>query len=261
MLKPIARSLAALAFALAAPFAAYAQQPGALAQYVVTLNGINTAYLNVRLHADGSAYQLDLAADVIGLAQIVAQGSGAVNSGGRVTATGLASDRFYLETRTSSDRFSVETRYTNGTANQFVVSPPLPDNPDRVAVRASHRSGVNDPIAAFILRGQGLDQSLCNRTLPIFTGIERFDIALTFAQMDTATSSRTGYQGPVVACAMRYVPISGHFNSSQITAYLKDNQRMMAWFAPLGDSGFFIPYRVLIGTSFGDLSLVLTSIQ
>lgn len=261
MLKNLARSLAVLTLAVLAPPAAQAQQPGALAQYVVTLNGINVAYLNIRLHAQDSAYQLDLTADVAGLAQIVAQGSGTVNSSGRVTGTGLASDQFYLETRTSAERFSVETRYAGGTANHFAVSPPLPENPDRVAVTAAHRRGVNDPVAAFILRGAALDQSLCNRTMAIFTGIERFDLQLSFAQMDSATSTRTGYQGPVVACAMRYAPISGHFNSSQITAYLRDNQRMMAWFAPLGDTGFFIPYRVLIGTSFGDLSMVLTSLD
>lgn len=261
MLKTLARSLAVFALSAFGAAAACAQQPGALAQYVVALNGINVAYLNVRLHTEGETYQLDLTADVTGLAQIVAQGSGAVNSGGRVTGTGLASNRFHLETRTSSDRFSVQTRYAGGTANDFTVSPPLPENPDRVAVSTSHRRGVNDPVAAFILRGSGLDQSLCNRTMAIFTGIERFDLQLSFAQMDSATSNRTGYQGPVVACAMRYHPISGHFNSSEITAYLRDNQRMMAWFAPLGESGFFIPYRVLIGTSFGDLSMVLTSMQ
>nr|WP_246473131.1 DUF3108 domain-containing protein [Pelagibacterium limicola] len=260
-MKSLVRSLAVLFLLVFGSVAAQAQQPGALAQYVVTLNGINIAYINVRLNLENGIYQLDLTADVAGLAQIVAQGSGAVNSGGRVTASGLASDRFYLETRTSAERFSVEARYSNGTADHFAVSPPLPANPDRVQVTAAHRRGVNDPVASFILRGQGLDETLCNRTMPVFTGIERFDLQLSFAQLDTATSSRTGYQGPVIACAMRYVPIAGHFESSEITAYLRNNQRMMAWFAPLGESGFFIPYRVLIGTSFGDLSLVLTSVQ
>lgn len=261
MLKFLVRSFCALALVCAGVFPASAQQPGSIAQYVITLNGINVAYLNIRLHTQADTYQLDISADVAGLAQVVAQGSGAVNSGGRVTQTGLLSDRFYLETRTSTERFSVETRYQNGNANHSAVNPPLPDNPDRVAVSSSHRQGVNDPVAAFILRGSGLDEGLCNRTMPVFTGIERFDLAMSFAQMDTATSSRTGYQGPVVACAMRYVPISGHFNSSEITSYLRDNQRMMVWFAPLNDSGFYIPYRMLIGTSFGDLSMVLTAVQ
>ncbi len=259
--KFLSRLLCALGLLALGTLSSLAQQPGALASYVVTLNGINVAYINVRLNVEGSGYQLDLTADVAGLAQIVAQGSGVVNSGGRVTGTGLVSDRFFLETRTQTDRFAVDTRYSNSNATQFTVTPPLPDNPDRVSVTNAHRQGVNDPVAAFILRGAELDGSLCNRTMPVFTGIERFDLAMSFASMDNATSARTGYQGPVVACAMRYVPISGHFNTSEITSYLRSNQRMMTWFAPLNDTGYFIPYRVLIGTSFGDLSLVLTQLQ
>lgn len=251
---------ATLALGLSAS-AAPAQEASTLASYVVNLGGINVAYINIRFNIEGAGYQLDLTADVAGLAQVVAQGSGAVNSGGRLTATGLASDRFFLETRTQSDRFAVEARYANSNTTHYSVSPPLVDNPDRVPVTAAHRNGVNDPLASFILRGAGLDAGLCNRTMRIFTGIERFDLALTYADTQTATSSRTGYQGPVVLCAMRYVPVSGHFTTSEITNYLASNQRMLAWFAPLGETGFFIPYRVLIGTSFGDLSMVLTNLQ
>lgn len=240
---------------------ALAQEVNAHARYAVTVGGINVANVQIRLETDQSQYQLDVTADVAGLAQIVAQGSGAANSGGRLTTSGLASDRFYLETRTQSERFAVETRYSGGNANHQAVTPPLTPNPDRVPVSDSHRRGVNDPLAAFILRGSALDQSLCNRSLPIYTGIERFDMALSYASMDTATSNRTGYQGPVVLCAMRYVPISGHFNSSQITNYLRENQRMLVWYAPLGQTGYFIPYRMIIGTSFGDLSMVLVSLQ
>lgn len=256
----VSLTIAALAFATAST-PAFAQQANALARYVVNMGGINVAYINIRLEADGASYQLDLSADVAGLAQIVAQGSGAVNSGGRVTADGLAANRFYLETRTQTDRFSVQTNYQNANASEGTVAPPLPNTPGRVPVTGGHRSGVNDPIASFILRGGALDQSLCNRTMRIYTGIERFDMALSFADMQEATSARTGYQGPVVLCAMRYMPISGHFETSEITNYLRDNQRMLAWFAPLGQTGYFIPYRVLIGTSFGDLSMVLTSLE
>ncbi len=240
---------------------AQAQQANALASYVVNLAGINVAYVNIRLDADGASYQLDLSADVAGLAQVVSQGSGSVNSGGRITGDGLASDRFFLETRTQSERFQVETRYQGGNAVHHAVSPPLTNNENRVPVTSSHRSGVNDPIAAFILRGNGLDQSLCNRTMRIFTGVERFDLNMGFAEMQQATSGRTGYQGPVVLCHMRYNPIAGHFSTSEITNYLRDNQRMLAWFAPLEGTGYFIPYRVLIGTSFGDLSMVLTRLE
>lgn len=250
---------AALALGIAGP--ASAQQDGTIARYVVSAGGINVANISIRFSTEGSSYQLDLTADVAGLAQVVAQGSGAVNSGGTITNSGLQSNRFYLETRTASERFALSTAYSGGTATNSTVEPPLPNNPDRVPVSGSHRSGVNDPLAAFILRGSSLDGSLCNRNLPIYTGIERFNMALSFAEMQEATSPRTGYQGPVVLCAMRYSPISGHFESSEITNYLASSSRMLTWFMPLRETGFFIPYRVLMGTNFGDLSMVLVGLE
>ncbi|WP_158541623.1 DUF3108 domain-containing protein [Pelagibacterium lacus] len=248
-----------LVLGLAGP--ATAQQDGSIATYVVSVGGINVANVSIRLATEGASYQLDLAADVAGLAQVLAQGSGAVNSGGAITNSGLRSNRFYLETRAQAERFALSTAYAGGNATGWDVTPPLEDNPDRVPVTAGHRSGVNDPLAAFIFRGSSLDGSLCNRTLNIFTGIERFDMALSYVEMQEATSSRTAYQGPVVLCAMRYRPISGHFTSSDITNYLANSNRMLAWYMPLGQSGFFIPYRVLMGSSFGDISMVLVGLE
>lgn len=246
-------------FALAG--AATAQQAGTIASYIVSIGGINVSNIDIRLSTEGASYQLDLSADVTGLAQVIAQGSGAVNSGGAITATGLQSSRFYLETRTANESFRLQTAYSGANASVGNVTPPLPDNPDRIPVASSHRSGVNDPLAAFILRGEALDGALCNRTLRIYTGIERFDMPLSYVETTTATSTRTAYQGPVVLCAMRYVPISGHFESSEITAYLANSNRLLIWYMPLGNSGFFIPYRVLMGSSFGDISMVLVGLQ
>lgn len=240
---------------------ASAQQDGSVASYVVSIGGINVSNIDIRLATEGSSYQLDLSADVTGLAQVLAQGAGSVNSSGSLTATGLQAQRFYLETRTASERFSLQTAYSNGNAATGTVIPALADNPDRVAVSGAHRSGVNDPLAAFILRGSALDGALCNRTLRIYTGIERFDMPMSYVETTTATSARTGYQGPVVLCAMRYVPVSGHFESSEITQYLANSNRMLIWYMPLGTSGFFIPYRMLMGSSFGDISMVLVRLQ
>lgn len=256
-------ALGAAMFALcAAPAQAQVQvQVNALAQYVVNIAGINVAYVNVRLEVEGSAYQLDIAADVAGLAQMVAQGAGSANSGGVLTNTGLASTRFYLETRTAEDRFSVQAQYAGGNTTSFAVNPPPVDAVARVPVQASHRNGVNDPVAPFILRGAALSPELCNRSAAVFTGIERFDLAFRFAEMQEATSLRTGYQGPVVLCQMTYRPVSGHFTDSEVTRYLANESRMLVWFAPLGQTGFFIPYRMLISTSFGDISMVLTHLE
>ena len=94
-----------------------------------------------------------------------------------------------------------------------------------------------------------------------FTGLERFNIAMRFTKEDQATSKKTGYQGPVILCNIRETPISGHFSTSEVTNYLKDSDRILIWYAPLAAKGYFIPYRVLMTTSMGDLSLVLTRLR
>ena len=93
------------------------------------------------------------------------------------------------------------------------------------------------------------------------TGIERFDLTFSYAKDDVATSKRTGYQGPVVLCHINYKPISGHYTTSELTNSLAQDDRILIWYAPLHDSGLFIPYRVLLTTSMGDLSMVLTALN
>ena len=95
----------------------------------------------------------------------------------------------------------------------------------------------------------------------IFTGVERFDLAMSYLADDKATSLRTAYQGPVVQCRIKYTPISGHFTTSDSTTYLAQSNSIFIWYAPMGTTGFFIPYRVLLTTSAGDLSMVLTSLK
>ena len=117
------------------------------------------------------------------------------------------------------------------------------------------------PVHELDLAVQRRAKSLCQRKLQIFTGVERFDVKLTYMGDDTATSARTGYQGPVVLCHVDYKPISGHYTTSEITNSLAQDDRILIWYAPLRDTGYFIPYRVLLSTSMGDLSMVLTSLN
>jgi hypothetical protein len=116
-------------------------------------------------------------------------------------------------------------------------------------------------VSAFVAKGAALDKSICDRKTAVFTGLERFEITLRYVSDDVATSQRTGYQGPVILCAIRYVPVSGHFPESELTRGLAESDRILIWYAPLGDTGYFIPYRVLLTTTVGDLSMVMTRLS
>lgn len=230
----------------------------AIADYAVSLGNTNIASVTIGLSDDGKRYRLDADARITGLASLVSSGSGKVESEGRSSSSTLTSERFDLLTSSGGEDFTVAITYAAKDVQSFVINPPLINNIDRVAIERKHLRGVNDMIAAFVLKGGTLDKSLCNRKMQVFTGLERFNLAMRFTKADEATSKKTGYQGPVILCNIRYTPISGHFTTSEVTNYLKESDRILIWYAPLAEPGYFIPYRVLLTTSMGDLSMVLT---
>ncbi|WP_240230812.1 DUF3108 domain-containing protein [Devosia lacusdianchii] len=250
---------AVLALSLSLPAAA--AEADAQASYILTLGGINIAAMTVDLKDNGSQYSLDLNANVAGLGAVVASGTAKASSEGSSSGNSLVSQAFNLETRAKGETFSVDVSFAGRDVSAFKVEPPIMDNYDRVPLERSHLTGVSDFLSAFVLKGSGLDKSLCQRRVNIFTGVERFNIAMSYAGDDEATSPRTGYQGPVVLCTVDYDPVSGHFTTSDITNYLADSDRIVIWYAPLGETGYFIPYRVLLGTNMGDLSMVLTGMS
>jgi hypothetical protein len=256
---PIRAVLFAAALAagsLAAPAAAATR---ATPNYIVTLAGANIATVAVSLDDDGQRYSLDLSADVTGLGQLVANGTASIDSAGVLAPGALTSQKFALLTRANGEDFRVRVEFSGADVTAFVVDPPLLDDAGRVALERKDLHGVNDMLAAFVLRADKLDAAVCQRQMHIFTGLERFDVNMRYAAADVATSKRTGYQGPVVLCTIRYVPVSGHFTNSEITSFLAGSDRILIWYAPLGATGYVIPYRVLIATSVGDLSMVLTA--
>jgi hypothetical protein len=249
------KRLALIAALLASPAEA------ATATYIVNLGGANIANLTVDLKEEGSRYTLDLKATIVGLGQLVANGIGSIQSTGRIGSKSYESEYFAMLTRAGGEDFTVDIGIAGGNVDRFVVEPPIVNNIDRIALERKHLRGVNDMLAALILRGGRLDRSLCSRSMKIFTGLERFDLDLKFIQDDVATSKRTGYTGPVVLCGIRYKPVSGHFTTSDMTIYLTQSDRIHIWYMPLAeDSRTFIPYRVLIATAYGDLSMVLTKL-
>lgn len=245
--------------ASAAPVAA--AEVNATANYTVTLGGISIASVAVKLGDTGQRYSLDLSAKVSGLGTLVASGTASVSASGQSSGKVLASEKFDLKTVASGETFTVDVGFAGGNVSAFIVNPPLIDHYDRIPIERKHLNGVGDMLSAFVLKGQGLDKSLCQRKMQVFTGVERFNIAMSFAGEDEATSARTGYQGPVVTCNIRYTPVSGHFTTSEITNYLAESDRILIWYAPLNQTGYYIPYRVLLTTSMGDLSMVLTGMQ
>lgn len=251
--------IATLGLALAG-LPALAEETRTRAEYTVTMGGTHIANVTIILTDNGSQYSLTLDARIAGLAQLIASGSAKATSSGVSARDGLHVQKFDLLTRAAGDEFTSAITYANGSVETFKVDPPIIDNIDRVAIERKHLTAATDMMAPFVLRGPALDKSLCSKQMAIFTGVERFNLSMKYVKDDTATSKRTGYQGPLVLCSVHYTPISGHYTYNEITTYLAQNERILIWFAPLKLAGTYIPYRALITTEAGDLSVVLTDL-
>lgn len=230
------------------------------AKYVVSLGGNIIAQLDIDFSDEGTRYSIDLSARVSGLGQLVASGSASAIVSGASSASNYAGDSFQLSTRTGEGSTDVNVTIAGGNVLAFTIEPPLAPRFDQVPIERSQLTSVNDGLSAFISKSAVFDRSICDRNLKVFTGYERFNLDFRFAGEETATSTRTGYQGPVVLCQINYTPVSGHYETSEITTYLEGTDRILIWYAPLGTSDTQIPYRVLVGTAMGDLSMVLTDL-
>jgi hypothetical protein len=113
---------------------------------------------------------------------------------------------------------------------------------------------VIDPVSAMLVPGRpdALTPAACQRTLPIFDGTRRYDIALAFKRMDKVKTA-TGYQGPVVVCAAALRPIAGHRADSALVKYLSGGRDLELWLAPIAGTRVLGPYRLSVANLIGDL--------
>ena len=105
--------------------------------------------------------------------------------------------------------------------------------------------------------GEVLSPEACRRTLPIFDGYQRFDLALSFKRMDEARAEQ-GYQGPVVVCSVTYQPIAGHRPERFAIKYLMDQRDMEIWFAPIAGTRVLAAFRMYVPTPVGPAVLQAT---
>jgi hypothetical protein len=119
---------------------------------------------------------------------------------------------------------------------------------------------VIDPASSIVVRLSATEaanpKNACNRTIPIYDGDTRFDIALTYKF--TKTVSTDGYNGDAYVCQLRYVPVSGHKTKQRNIEYMSGNRDMEIWLAPIGGTGIFSIIRVEVPTWVGTVTAVPT---
>ncbi len=223
------------------------------AKYSVSLIGLPIGVATVTGQFDPGAYKIEASAKLSGLASMIVSSKGAATGSGTIAQNSVAPSAYATTSANSEMTRTVRMGMNAGTVQGIDISPPFEDRPGRIPVNESHKRGIVDPVSALVMpvAGSGplIGPSACNRTLPVFDGYARFNIALSYA--GTRDVKAKGYSGPVAVCNARYVPIAGHRPDRKVTKFMAENKNMEVWLAPVDKAHVLVPFRISVLTMVG----------
>lgn len=261
----IVRAVTVLAGALVALSGAPAQaRTGLTARYTITVAGIRIGNGRWAVDIDRDRYAAQASGEFIGLWRALLGNDVSGDTRG-IIRRGQLVPTSYEANFGWDDRIQlVQMALRDGTVTELDVKPEPYASSDRVPLTEAHLGGVIDPLTAGLVTapptGEVLSPKACQRTLPIFLGDHRFDLALSFKRFDDF-QTETGYRGRTVVCAAIYRPIAGHEASDSRVKYLRQTPDTEVWLAPIGDTRVLGAIRILVPTLLGSAELKATRFE
>ena len=223
------------------------------AAYRITLAGLPLGSASLRLDVpDGRRYEIRLESGLKGLVGALVDGKGTATARGRIGHERPMPRAFLLDARYYGTPLSERMALDDGDLGKVEIEPRPLDRPDRVAAGPGDRKRVLDPLSAIVVRrvGKGVPTPAeCDRTLPVHDGTMRFDIVLS--RGEALASDVPAFSGPVVACRVRYVPVSGHRIGRPGMKFMEANDDMRVWLAPVAGTDLMAPVRISVDTGYG----------
>jgi hypothetical protein len=248
-------SAAALAMAMVDAQHGRAHGQGKLdARYSVTLSGLPIGRGSWVIDIGDDHFSTAASGATAGVMRVFASGQGQSTARGTVSGGHLVPTSYASSISTDKKYDEIRMVISAGTVKEYSAEPPNTPNVARVPLTDAHRRGVSDPMTAPLVRVPGSGDTVvpqaCQRTLSIFDGRMRYDLALAFKRIETV-KSQDGYQGPVVVCAVRFSPIAGHVPDRYALKYIADLRDIEMWLAPIAGTRIVAPYRVSVPTPIG----------
>lgn len=224
------------------------------ARYSASLAGVPFGKGNWTLDVREDRFTAAVSGATAGVLQIFAHGKGtSVARGPVIDGQPMASN--YASSITTDKKYDEVRMLLRGHhVTEYVAEPPTLPTPDRVPLTAAHRQNVVDPMSASLFKvpgsGSTFSPEACARKLAIFDGRMRYNLDYAFKRLATVKSEK-GYQGTVVVCSVRFVPVAGHIPDRPVIKYLIAQRDMEAWLAPVAGTRLMVPYRIQVPTPLG----------
>jgi hypothetical protein len=232
------------------------------ASYTISISGLTIGKAEADSRFTDSGYAAVVKGMTSGISRLFSNARATMLGSGHFSGTRIVPTSYNMETSERGFETHVRMSMRSGTVTDLLAIPRLREVPDRVQVSPDDTRNVVDPLGAFFIVTDrpGLPEGgkVCDRTIKVFDGWQRFDIGLAYKQTRLVTGVGDAYDGTVVACTAQYIPVAGHRQNHEATKYMAENKRLEVWYAPVSEMPLLVPYRILIGTKYGDLIITST---
>ncbi|HEX2449049.1 MAG TPA: DUF3108 domain-containing protein [Methyloceanibacter sp.] len=237
------------------------------AVYRVDLAGFNLGNFKLTTTFRGEEYQMRGEGRFTILQGLVYEWRGVTASKGRVTSEGPAPAMYALNysdggKKTAQLRMTFDDRGVSGVS----MSPAKRPSPRTIPVTPEQLEGVLDPMSGAFLSAHSEnpngDLNVCNQTLPVFDGLQRFDLVITPKRaVNVQRATPGGYAGPAVICAVKFIPIAGYQPDNPGIRLMSQTNEIEVWLIPVRSTKMYVPYRIVLPTPVGYGSAIVTSIR
>ena len=222
-------------------------------KYGVSVAGFPVGSARLSYALDGKGYTVTGSGRTTGVVRLFSDGHGKVSAAGTLNGAGPAPAAFAYDVTDDDGKETLNMAFSGNRVGKVELNPP--ENPKklkrRVPLQHSHKVGVLDPLSALFIPADA--NTVCNRTLPIFDGEQRFDLVLSRKRTDQFRGGKKNYKGKIVVCAVSYRPIAGHRANKKEVKYMQGNSGMEIWMAPVGDTGVMAPISGRLNTQIGPM--------
>ena len=232
------------------------------ATYTISIAGVTIGRADATGRFTDSGYAAVIKGTTSGISRLVSDARATLLGSGRFSRKQVIPVSYNLETSEGDFETHVRMSMRAGAITELLAIPSLREATDRIPLNPEHKRDIVDPVGAFLVAvdkpGIADGRRICGRTIRIFDGWQRFDLGLSYKQTRLVTGTGAAYDGRVVVCTARYIPVAGHRENFKTTRYMAENKRLEVWYAPIEDKPVLVPYRILIGTKYGDLLVTST---
>jgi hypothetical protein len=233
------------------------QQVKISATYDVELGSFNLGDFKLNAKLDGSSYELKAKGKFSLVSSMLYSASGRTEASGKLSNGEVEPSRFNVTYQGGSKKEERSFDFVNGAVSQVSVVPAKRPSPRSVPVTAEQLTNVLDPLTAGFMSVRAKNGSdyraVCEHTIPVFDGKQRFDIVLTPKRSEPVPQDGpSGMSGPLAVCRAKFVPISGYRPDHPGVKFMSQTEDIEVWLVSIPRTNFHIPYRIVLPTAWAN---------